>query len=554
IVRWYGTAIDIHDRKSAMDALRESEERFRLLADNMAQLAWITDEHGSALWYNRRFVEYTGLAPDDGGWSWTAVHHPDHIVRVLQGFRDALASGQPWEDTFPLRGRDGTYRWFLSRAIPVRDDQGRLTRWFGTNTDVEAQRQAEADRQKFVSLVERSADLIGLATVDGQGVFLNQAGAELVGLPYPDGVRGVHLVDFVAEPARPLFREQLLPTVRAAGLWKGEVPFRHFHTGEEIALDLTVFALEDAGTREPQHLAMVARDIRVQKRIEGQLRDADRRKDEFLATLAHELRNPLAPIRTGMQLLRLAGTDPETTGRTLEMMERQMSQLVRLTDDLLDVSRITRGRIGLRRERTSLAAVVHSAVETSAPLIEAAGHHIEVHLPTEPVPLDADLTRLAQALVNLLNNAARYTPGPGRIAVRAERAGEGVRIAVRDTGIGIEPEALDGIFEMFAQAESSHRAPGGLGIGLALARRLVQLHGGTLEAYSDGPGHGAEFVVTLPVPTMLCSAPPNGATAAPAPPALARRVLVVDDNRDAAESLASMLRLMGHQVHTAFDG
>jgi PAS domain S-box-containing protein len=555
VVRWYGTAIDIHDQRVAMDALRTSEERVRLLADNMAQLAWITDARGAFLWYNRRWVEYTGLdVPADGGWNWTAAHDPAHLPRVLEGFRAALDHGTPWEDTFPLRGRDGRYRWFLSRAVPIRDEQGRITRWFGTSTDVEAQRQAEADREKFVSLVERSSDLIGFATIGGQGVYLNRAGAELLGLAHPGGVAAVHLMDLLAEPARPLFREQLLPTVQAGGHWKGEVALRHVGTGELVPADLTVFALDDPATGEPQHIAVVARDIREHKRIEAQLRDADRRKDEFLATLAHELRNPLAPIRTGLQLLRLAGSDPATGARTLDMMERQMGQLVRLTDDLLDVSRITRGRIGLRRERTTLAAVVQSAVETSSPLVQGAGHVLRVSLPPEPVPLDADLTRLAQALVNLLNNAVRYTPAPGRIDLVAVRGDGLVRIGVRDTGVGIEPDTVERLFEMFAQGDGD-RTPGGLGIGLALARRLVELHGGTLEAHSEGRGHGAEFVITLPVANVATPERRGATRGMPtAPPAVGRRVLVVDDNRDAAESLAEMLKLMGHAVRVAFDG
>ena len=233
------------------------------------------------------------------------------------------------------------------------------------------------------------------------------------------------------------------------------------------------------------------------ERSSEELREADRRKDEFLATLAHELRNPLAPIRNGLQLLGLAAPGSEAAVQALAMMERQTKHLVRLVDDLLEVSRIRTGKLELRREPVELAAVLASAIETSRPLIDAAGHALRVALPQEAIVLDADPVRLAQVLANLLNNAAKYTGPNGVIDVTVRRSGGEVRVSVRDNGTGIEREMLARVFELFVQA-GRDRLQGGLGIGLTLARRLVELHGGTLEAHSDGPGLGAEFVVCLP--------------------------------------------------------
>ncbi len=291
-------------------------------------------------------------------------------------------------------------------------------------------------------------------------------------------------------------------------------------------------------------------------RLIGQLRDADRRKDEFLATLAHELRNPLAPIRNALHILRLADGNTESVEKVRSIMERQLQQMVRLVDDLLDASRISRGKITLQKERVQLATVVQSAVEVSRPLIEAGGHELTVSVPPEPLFLDADLTRLAQVLANLLNNAAKYTNRGGHIWLTAEREGSDVVVAVEDTGIGIAADMLPKIFEMFTQVDRSlERSQGGLGIGLSLVKRLVEMHGGSVEASSDGPGKGSRFVVRLPVVLSLAqdSQRVTGGGERGGPLA-GRRILVADDNRDSADSLAVILRMMGNEVQTVYDG
>jgi CheY-like chemotaxis protein len=299
----------------------------------------------------------------------------------------------------------------------------------------------------------------------------------------------------------------------------------------------------------------VAIDVTERLRAEEQLREADRRKDEFLALLAHELRNPLAPLRNGLQVMRLAGWTGEAADRARAMMERQLGHMVRLIDDLMDVSRISRNKMRLRRQRVLLSDAVAGAVETARPAIDQAGHEFAVALPPRPVYLDADLTRLAQVFANLLTNAAKYTEPGGRIWLTAEPRGAEVEVAVRDTGIGIPAESLTTIFDMFSQVDRSiERSTGGLGIGLALVKGLVEMHGGRVAADSGGPGAGSTFTVTLPVAAVAPPGEPGPGPDRAAERGPSRRVLVVDDNRDSAASMASMLELVGHEVRTAHDG
>ncbi|HXG08276.1 MAG TPA: MASE1 domain-containing protein [Gemmataceae bacterium] len=328
----------------------------------------------------------------------------------------------------------------------------------------------------------------------------------------------------------------------------------------ERVLGVITFASDRPGRRYGPEDLVLAQDLADRcaaaldnARLYGAAREADRRKDEFLAMLAHELRNPLAPIRTAVQILGLTGTDTAAAARAREIIERQVRHMTRLVDDLLDVSRITRGQIKLQKEPTDLGAVTARAVETCRALIDARGHELTVELPTEPVWLEADPARLEQVICNLLTNAARYTEPHGRISVVVRQEGPEAELRVRDTGIGIRPEMLLRVFDLFAQADRSpDQAPEGLGIGLTLVRRLVELHGGRVTAASAGPGQGSEFVVRLPV--LPGAAAPVEGRIAPSSVGRRRRVLVVDDNVDAAESLAMLLRLEGHEVMVAHDG
>jgi signal transduction histidine kinase/DNA-binding response OmpR family regulator len=286
------------------------------------------------------------------------------------------------------------------------------------------------------------------------------------------------------------------------------------------------------------------------------IQETDRRKDEFLAMLAHELRNPLAPIRNAVQVMRVLSSDDDRLRNARDLIERQVRHMTRLVDDLLDVSRITRGKIQLRPERLDAAVAVANAVETSRPLIESRRHELSLQLPSEPLQIKADPARLAQVLSNLLNNAAKYTPEGGRIWLAVEREGGYAVFRVRDNGTGIPPQILPHIFDLFTQADQSlDRAHGGLGIGLTLVRRLIEMQHGTVTAFSAGPGQGSEFVVRLPaLPTEQPPAPADNGATVPHASAKGCRVLVVDDHVDAAASLAMLLRLYGHEVRTASDG
>jgi CheY-like chemotaxis protein len=295
-------------------------------------------------------------------------------------------------------------------------------------------------------------------------------------------------------------------------------------------------------------------DLTDRKLAEIALREADRRKDEFLATLSHELRNPLAPMRTAVEVMRLARDNPALVDQARVTLERQLQHLVRLTDDLLDVSRITQNKLELRKRRIDLCTVLHSAVESTRPLIDSRAQHLTLDLSDRPLWVDADATRLAQAFSNLLNNAAKYTECGGEISMAASGTEAETVISVLDSGVGIPPEMLPRIFDMFTQLQPHRdRTLGGLGIGLSLAKRLVELHGGSIEAKSEGPGRGSSFIVRLP------SAPAAGSEESPSPPDQKRapadcRVLIAEDNADAAEMMEMMLQFKGYNVRVARDG
>ncbi len=425
-----GVSFDVTDRRRAEDELRAGEARWRALAEGMPQLVWATRPDGWCDYLSGQWEEFTGVPVAALlGFRWPDVLHPDDRDATFARWQAAVDGKTDYDVEYRIRRRDGVYRWFKVRGVPVRDDAGRVVQWIGSSTDID-------DR----------------------------------------------------------------------------------------------------------------------KRAEETLREADRRKDEFLATLAHELRNPLAPIRNAIQVVKLTD-DRAVRERAREMMDRQLGHMVRLIDDLLDMSRITRGKLDLRNERVDVSTIVTQAVETVRPLVEAAGHDLSVALPTGPVYLDGDPVRLAQVFSNLLNNAAKYTEAGGRIRLAVERQGSDVVVGVRDTGVGIPADMLPRVFDLFTQVDSARKwAQGGLGIGLTLVRRLVEMHGGSVEARSDGPGKGSEFVVRLPVAVEAQPHSKAGRAEDRPIPQSSLRVLVVDDNRDGADSLAEMLRILGNDTRTAYDG
>jgi PAS domain S-box-containing protein len=404
----------------------------------------------------------------------------------------------------------------------------------------------------LAAIVASSDDAIVSKTLAGKILTWNEGAERLFGYSAAE-VIGQPITLLI--PAERLDEESTL----LERLRRGE-RIEHFETvrvtknGRRIDVSLTVSPVRDADGKIIG-ASKVARDITQRKEAEAALREADRRKNEFLAILAHELRNPLAPIRNSLHILRMsAGSDP-SVDCVSEIMERQVNHMVRLVDDLLEISRITSGKIELRKEPVELAAIVRGAVETSRPLIEDAHHRLAVAIPPELLTLEADAVRLTQVIANLLNNAAKYTDAGGQIWLTVRRDGESVAISVRDTGTGIPAEMLPYVFDLFTQVNRSFdRAQGGLGIGLALVKNLVEMHGGSVQAHSEGPGKGSEFVVRLPLATSPRSVGRAEPEPRPATVLASRRVLVVDDNRDSAESLGMLLRLLGADVHVVYNG
>jgi PAS domain S-box-containing protein len=548
---------DVTQRKIDEGALRDSEQRFRAIADSIPQLAWMADASGYIGWFNQGWLNYTGTTLEENqGTGWKAVHHSDYVNAVAERFERALTEGEDWEDTFPLRRKDGQFRWFLSRMNAIRDEAGNLVRFFGTNTDVTERRHQEEALRESEQRLSQALDAAQLGTFE---------------LDLETG-----------ETIRSLRHDQCFGYAQAVPEWSFEIATSHVLTEDlQIVLDAHAqasttgqFAFEvrlvwpdgsihwiaaRATTRfnsqgRATRLVGLVSDVTDRRQMEQVLRDADRRKDAFLATLAHELRNPLAPVRNVVQLLHLESAALPRLQWATDVIDRQMQTMTRLIDDLMDVSRINRGRIELQRKPVELAEVVQCAVETSRPLLDECGHQLTVTLPTDRVILDADLTRLAQVFINLLNNAAKYMQRGGRIELRGHLDGNDVVVSIKDTGIGIAGDQLGTIFGMFSQIEDARAwSQGGLGIGLGLVKQLVDLHGGQVEARSEGPGKGSEFVVHLPTiegQTFVLETTDDKRLT----PISDLRILVVDDNRDATASLAMLLEVMGNGVRTAYDG
>lgn len=459
--RMIGSMIDLTERRKLETALRESEAQFRQLADAIPQLVWITDPDGKQVYLNHRWREYTGATSahlQDGGRDvgWAHTLHPDDYHRTLERWRECLKTGEPYEIEYRFRrNSDGSYRWFLARATPVRDEQGKIAKWFGTSTEIHEQKETQA------ALEESRRQLAGARTA--------------------------------AEQAR--------------------------HAAEE----------------------------------------ASAAKDRFLAVLSHELRTPLTPVLASVSMLQKNPFLDDRTQHNLEMIRRNIELEARLIDDLLDLTRIARGKIELYRQPIDLCTVINRAVDVCRPDLEARGLQFEMNIePGAPCTVEVDVARLQQVFWNLLKNSIKFTAHGGRVEVRVRREEGWAVTDFIDNGVGIEPAAMPRIFDAFAQADQAvTRQFGGLGLGLAISRSLVELHGGTIEAHSPGKGQGSTFQVRLPLQSSPAGAttPQLGSAAASLPIRQSRilRILVVEDHGDTAEMLQLMLEAEGHEVETAGD-
>ena len=585
---------------------KAAEDHYRLLAESIPSITWTADPSGAITYLNDRWFRYTGMPPDGIATHWSNTYlHPDDVARVTDAWRKSLASGTEHRVECRVRRKDGMYRWFEAHAMPLQDADKRVTQWFGATTDIDDRKRAEeiaafmsrasaelAQISDYRDTLRRIAAFAIPAFADWCGIFLmgEDGAVERLGLFNEDAER-VRLLHQMRDryPYRPT--DNIGPgKVLRTGLscWSEQMTeemlrdFSHDAPHLEMLRRLNFrswvcvpirlkqriggaisFVMTDSGRVYSEAHLRVAEDLahRVSIAIENyelvaELREEDRRKDEFLAMLAHELRNPLAPIRNSVQILRMTGTPQPEVKWASDVIDRQVQHMSRLVDDLLDVSRVGTGKIELRRDRLPLAAAVNSAVEACRPLVEESHHQLSVSMPMEPIHVDADLTRLSQVIANLVNNAAKYTEPKGRIWLSVEREGNTAVIRVKDTGIGIAAGMHDRIFELFTQIDASFdRSKGGLGIGLTLAKRLVEMHGGSIEAKSAGLGHGSEFVVRLPVaPDMRAESHPYPAQGHEEITAGSARVLIVDDNQDAVDTMAMLLRAKGHEVRVAYDG
>ena len=567
-----------HRAAGEIARLTDSAERERRLFEaalsNTSDLLYIFETDGRVAYANRALLELWGKSAAEavGKTLRELEYAPEVESQILADIRRVAESRAPLTNETPYTsptGVSGVYEYIFSPVLAAGPGSP-VTQVAGSTRDITGRKLAEArlrEAERFSrTLVEQVKDYAIFRT-DPQGVATSWNEGVLRVLGYPEAEwlgRDTTPLIYTPEDIADDFPSRERAEAAATGRAGNDRTMVRSGGQRFFALGATT-ALRGPGGGLVG-FTKVMRDQTDRKKLEDDLRqmasdlsEADRRKDEFLATLAHELRNPLAPLRTGLEVLKLGDGGTNGTGeKARAMMERQLKQMVRLVDDLLDVSRITRNKLELRTERVDLAAVLSSAVETSRPLIEASGHALEVEIAPEAMALSADFTRLAQVFSNLLNNAAKYTEAGGRITLRAGSDPDSpgrVAVAVADTGVGIPAAMLTSVFDMFTQVDRSiERSQGGLGIGLTLVKRLVEMHGGSVTAESEGVGRGSVFTVRLP----LAGAPAVAALPAPSVPHAAaspkRRVLVVDDNVDSAASLSLLLGLTGNAVEVAYDG
>jgi PAS domain S-box-containing protein len=637
-----GVVQDITARRSAADALRQSEEVLRALANTIPQLAWMAQADGAIVWFNERWFEYTGTTPDQVvGWGWQTAVEPTVLPAVLERWNACIHTGTPFEMEYPIRGADGRFRWFLTRVNPVSDRHGKVLRWFGTNTDVDEVKRAEqalrdeshvlellnstgstlASTRDLRSLLQAATDAATGIAGARQGAFLyhgrndgaeggagnmftlytvsggSPAGFEAFGAAGPNGLFGPGLA---ARPAGLLRSDDITHDLRFADTTPFGLPAGHPAVRSYLAVPVVGHSGELLGTMffghpEPgvfsERTERIVRGIAAQAAVaidnvrlyEAAQRAAEERKvlleserqaraeaertsqmkDEFLATLSHELRTPLSAILGWAQVLRRGSRDQNDLQKGLQTIERNARAQAQLIEDLLDMSRITSGKVLLDMQSVAPASFIDAAVETVRPAADAKNIRIEKHYAADPGLVAGDPARLQQVVWNLLSNAIKFTPRDGLVTIGLSRTDANVAITVRDNGLGIRPEFITHVFERFRQADASMtRRHGGLGLGLAIVKHLIEQHGGTVRAESAGEGKGASFTIELPLAKQQPALTGRSARAAmilPTPPTPEMTmldlsgisVLVVDDDRDARELIKRILSDCGAAVRIA---
>lgn len=593
------------ERHRAETALREGEERFRTLADNAPVLIWLNSPYGCEF-ANRSYLDFVGLDLEEvKGMKWADYVHPDDYEDYVGAYLTALRDRSVFEREFRFRRYDGVYRHMKTVGVPRFSSGADFLGYIGSTYDITDIKRAEqrttflagagaalADLTDYRSTLQKVAALAVPQFSDWCAVDILESDGTLqrLAMAHVDPAKVRHVEELVQRyPSRTSDAHGVHEVIRTGeSRYLSSIPddalvalshdedhlriLRNLGLKSYICVPLKsrthvlgaiTFVTADSGREFDENDVRAAEDFahRTLIAIENanllaRLKEGDRHKDEFLAMLAHELRNPLAPIRNAAELLNVLASPNSDMRRATNLIERQVLHMSRLIDDLLDVSRITSGKIELRRELVELAPVVHDAIEATQPLIDRLGHHLTVRLPSEPIRVAVDRARLSQVLANLLSNAAKYTNQGGTIELSAILDDDTLILSVKDSGIGIPVNMRERIFDLFMQVDRSlERSEGGLGIGLTLVQRLVEMHNGTVECRSAGPGKGSEFIVRIPVADAVV---PQGnlqsTTSVRVSTPVPHRVLVVDNNHDAADSMAMLLRLTGDHVHTAYDG
>lgn len=601
--------LDVTERNRAERALRESDSNLRLALESGRMGSWEWQVGTDTVTWTSGLETIYGYAPGTFPGTFEAYQsriHPDDRLEVKETIARALTTGCDYWTEHRIKLEDGTVRWVSGRGMVIKNDQGEPVRMIGVATDITDRKKAEQDSrflsEASVSLaglvdykstletvaklsVPRFADWCTVDMLEEDGsikrlvvVHTDPSQVEMIRElqeRYSATERSERVVETVIRSGKPVMVEEVSDDMITAELTDPDLIniIRGLGLRSYIVVPLAIqgrvlgamsFVTAESGRRYDmedlkfvEDLAQRAATAIENARLYHEARQADSRKDEFLATLAHELRNPLASMTLAMEVLRIKEIGQDRLDEARSIIDRQLLHLVRLVDDLLDLSRITRDRLELRKTRVDLREVIQQAVEIAKPLAESKNHHLRVEVPDSPITVEADPTRLAQVFSNLLNNASKFTPVGGHVSLTVGCTAETVRLVVRDDGIGLTQEALPRIFDMFTQVDGTlEQTHGGLGIGLTLARRLVELHGGTISATSAGPGKGSEFTVELP----LClehkseNTGEDVMTIEEKPLRKGLRVLVVDDNADSASMLSAMLEIEGHEAHVRYDG